>query len=168
MSYISHYKILYKYVYSIYTLYICIFTHRHFKTDLYLKHMMVWLWKSPIPLKGKDKHDTQTLRLTFLFVAFLSFIKWISCVCCHSKMTSFLSAWGHFQAGWYVGLLRKIFPRQVLETAQEVDFSSCLAIYYNKQINHYSHFSPGATQQDYLMLFFLLYIIRIVEYKQCT
>jgi len=26
-----------------------------------------WSWKSPIPLKGKDKHDTQTLRLTFLF-----------------------------------------------------------------------------------------------------
>lgn len=58
-------------MYIVYTpyIYICIFTHRHFKTDLYLKHMMVWLWKSPIPLKGKDKHDTQTLRLTFLFVA---------------------------------------------------------------------------------------------------
>lgn len=48
-----------------------------------------------IALKGKDKHDTRTLRLTFCYTAVFYQVDFL-CVCCHSKMTSFLSAWGHF------------------------------------------------------------------------
>lgn len=100
--------------------------------------MMVWFWKSPIPLKGKDKHDTQTLRLTFLFVAVFYQVDFL---CVLPLKNDFLPVC----LGTFLGRVVCWITAEDLPMIGLRDFSSCLAIYYNSQINHYSHFSQGAT-----------------------